>query len=752
MGLEGNKQTTLSNDQKNTTEKKSNPKLTLLPLIALIFYEVSGGPFGVEDSVNPEASSTFITRVLNFPHFLEHPRSINHSRTRYKLPGKRRLCHLDIIGVRPFLGGLHIVGFSAVLLASFSLLPFAVMGILSIPKIRPKRWVTLDFKKVQWRGYFNSMFWNLNYWDKASTLAGEVEDPSRTFPKALYGAVIVVVCSYLIPLLAGTGSLESDSSEWSDGYFAEVGFLIGGSWLKWWIQAAAAMSNLGLFEAEMSSDAFQLLGMSEIGMLPSIFASRSKYGTPTISILCSATGVIFLSWMSFQEILEFLNFLYAIGMLFEFAAFIKLRLKKPDLHRPYKVPLKTFGATMLCVPPATLLVLVMCLASLRTFLVTGGVIVLGFFLYPFIIHAKNKNWAHFVSIDDIKLNDCDVEDDENVMRHMADEAGVRLLSDSSSSSSMEKVSEIQKENLGATIQLLKSASAIQFRYSRINGRESLAKNNFLKFLILTIGRENLPLHNRLITSIVKNATLSKTPPPTFKKFTKSLNVKIARGQRNSLQSYVSSSPRKSRSPRDRKLKDRFSPLGPNGKSDFHQSPTELHSLGSRPPIEVLSVEDGEEVVSGSPGIQSRSPVTAPLGISLSKTRKSLYRASVHGPANASRAHMCQNNFELPDSRYLRGCLRQKLEVEGISVSEDCANLLNVGLDAYLKRLIEPCISQARSRLGQSQSQSQTASVLNGPRVVSSVLDLSVAMECDPRRLGVDWSTQMEKLRLSTFEE
>ncbi|KAJ0649888.1 putative polyamine transporter RMV1 [Helianthus annuus] len=63
--------------------------------------------------------------------------------------------------------------------------------------------------------------------------------------------------------------------------------------------------------------------------------------------------------MSFQEILELLNFLYAIGMLFEFEAFIKLRLKKPDLHRPYKVPLKTFSATLLCVPPAFLLVLVM---------------------------------------------------------------------------------------------------------------------------------------------------------------------------------------------------------------------------------------------------------------------------------------------------------------------------------------------------------------------------------------------------------
>ncbi|KAJ0452427.1 hypothetical protein HanRHA438_Chr15g0722021 [Helianthus annuus] len=55
--------------------------------------------------------------------------------------------------------------------------------------------------------------------------------------------------------------------------------LIGGSWLKWWIQVASATSNLGLFEAKMSSDAFQLLGMSEMGMLPSVFASRCVFIT-----------------------------------------------------------------------------------------------------------------------------------------------------------------------------------------------------------------------------------------------------------------------------------------------------------------------------------------------------------------------------------------------------------------------------------------------------------------------------------------
>ncbi|RZC66378.1 hypothetical protein C5167_010063 [Papaver somniferum] len=85
-------------------------------------------------------------------------------------------------------------------------------------------------------------------------------------------------------------------------------------------------------------------------------------------------------------------------MLLEFAAFVALRIKKPDLHRPYKVPLQTFGVTILCIPPAFLLVLVMCLASLKTVLVSGSVIILGVILYITVVQAKERNWIKFESI------------------------------------------------------------------------------------------------------------------------------------------------------------------------------------------------------------------------------------------------------------------------------------------------------------------------------------------------------------------
>lgn len=61
---------------------------------------------------------------------------------------------------------------------------------------------------------------------------------------------------------SGTGGQEGVRwSLWVDGYFAEVAEAIAGRWLGVWVVLAAAAANIGLFEAEMTSDALQVMGM-----------------------------------------------------------------------------------------------------------------------------------------------------------------------------------------------------------------------------------------------------------------------------------------------------------------------------------------------------------------------------------------------------------------------------------------------------------------------------------------------------------
>ncbi|RAL50580.1 hypothetical protein DM860_014522 [Cuscuta australis] len=308
----------------------------------------------------------------------------------------------------------------------------------------------------------------------------------------------------------------------------------------------------------------------------------------------------------------------------------------------------------------------------------------------------------------------------------------------------------------------------------------LSRSEFDKHCNSLFGRDNIRLHNALIQAFLKNACVAKAPPPRDKKARASLNVSVPNGyERGSLQSLCRDvfpqSPRKGRTPthRDRKFKDRPSPLGPNGKvitatcEDSaqkvleQQSATELLSLGSRPPVEVNSVEDGEEVEQeGRPAIYSRVPVTAPLGVSLMSraTKKFLH----HGAESVLPVETCHVSGKLPDSSSLKKRLEQKLEAEGLKVSTDCVNLLNNGLDAYLKRLIEPCLSLASSKSRQKIVQHQAVSTLNGMSTVrhvkkpheccASLLDFRVAMESDPRVLGEDWPTQLEKICVRASEE
>ena len=54
-----------------------------------------------------------------------------------------------------------------------------------------------------------------------STLIGEVENPTRTVPRALAGAVVLVILAYLVPLLVALG-VTVEGTGWELGYFTYV--------------------------------------------------------------------------------------------------------------------------------------------------------------------------------------------------------------------------------------------------------------------------------------------------------------------------------------------------------------------------------------------------------------------------------------------------------------------------------------------------------------------------------------------------
>ncbi|CAJ1426692.1 unnamed protein product [Effrenium voratum] len=103
--------------------------------------------------------------------------------------------------------GLDIMGWSAVGLAIFTILPFLYIVPSGLPNVELAAWHlhAPELREMDWQKYLNVLFWNLNYWDSASTLAGEVQEPRRVFPKALSCAMVLVIASYVLPLFVGVG-------------------------------------------------------------------------------------------------------------------------------------------------------------------------------------------------------------------------------------------------------------------------------------------------------------------------------------------------------------------------------------------------------------------------------------------------------------------------------------------------------------------------------------------------------------------
>ncbi|KAF8378982.1 hypothetical protein HHK36_028408 [Tetracentron sinense] len=426
-------------------------KVSVIPLVFLIFYEVSGGPFAVEDCVKAAGPLLTLVGFLVFPFIWSVPEALITAEMGTMFPENGGYVVWVSSALGPYWGfqlgwmkwmsgvidnalypvmfldylkyavpalsggfprvvavvvfvmaltymnyrGLTIVGWVAVLLGVLSLIPFLVMVFVAIPKLRPKRWFVVNLHKVNWGLYLNTLFWNLNYWDSISTLVGEVKNPKKTLPKALYYALFFVVLGYFFPLLIATGSVPLEQDSWSAGYFSVIGKILGGVWLRWWIQGASAMSTMGMFLSEMSSDSFQLLGMAERGMLPEVFSKRSRYGTPIIGILFSASGVILLSWMSFLEVVAAENFLYCFGMILEFTAFVRLRMKHPTASRPYKIPVGTVGAILLCIPPTILICMVIFLATLKVMVVSLFAVIVGLFVPACLKYIDKKRWLRF---------------------------------------------------------------------------------------------------------------------------------------------------------------------------------------------------------------------------------------------------------------------------------------------------------------------------------------------------------------------
>lgn len=207
--------------------------------------------------------------------------------------------------------------------------------------------------------------WNYIGWDNASTVQGEVLDASRSYPRALALALPLVVLAYFVPLLPALGA--TDWTSWSEGGWPEIaraaaGGGVVGSALAAWLALAGLASALALFNALLLSYSRIPLAMASDGLLPRALARLDSKGTPRNAVLASALCYSACAALSFQQLVVADVFLYALALFLEFGALLQLRRREPELRGAFRVPTGMRGLSALVALPLGFFVLAVALS------------------------------------------------------------------------------------------------------------------------------------------------------------------------------------------------------------------------------------------------------------------------------------------------------------------------------------------------------------------------------------------------------
>jgi amino acid transporter len=274
-------------------------------------------------------------------------------------PGPQRIVRVAVIwlfvginlrGIRT--GGRLAVAFTLILLA-----PFVAFVWLGLPRFSPAYLHPLvaegkSLAQGLGLGLMLGM-WCYNTLDSVSIVAGEVEDPTRTYGRAYALAIPCIFLVYYLPVLAAIGTDPAYAS-WGDGHFTTLGYRLGGEWLGTAVALAALLSSASLFHGALMVNTRVPLVLAQEKRFPSPFAAiGARYGAPWFSLLFD--GVVYtifgLAVDHFVSIVVLNQWLNAGIYTLLYLSFLRLRATRPDLPRRFRIPGGWPGALAICVGP-----------------------------------------------------------------------------------------------------------------------------------------------------------------------------------------------------------------------------------------------------------------------------------------------------------------------------------------------------------------------------------------------------------------
>ena len=293
-------------------------------------------------AIYPTLFVAYLTRL--FPSF-----SINHRGLMVALAVVIACAALNVAGVK-------VVSTTSLWLFFALSSPFVLIVLLS-----PVKYAALfhavtkpTTSKVDIIGGLLICMWNYMGWDNASTIATEVERPQRTYPRAMLVAIVIVALSYIVPVGA-VWMTGLPSGAWETGSWADIAGMLGGPGLRVALVVGGMFSAFGMFNALVMSYSRLPLAMAQDGMLPGIFGKLNRRRAPWVAVIALAIGWALCLNLGFERLVTLDIFVYGLSLALEFVALVALRVREPNLERPFRVPGGMFGAIAVGIAPVMLL-------------------------------------------------------------------------------------------------------------------------------------------------------------------------------------------------------------------------------------------------------------------------------------------------------------------------------------------------------------------------------------------------------------
>ncbi len=226
--------------------------------------------------------------------------------------------------------------------------------------------------------------------------SGEVKNPARTVPRAIYIALAITTVLYIMIQLVAQGTLGADLANHPDTPLAESAALFLGNLGRTILVAGAAISAFGFVTSDILSSPRILFAFGRDGVLPTWFAHvHPRYRSPDVAIIVYAVVAFAFSITSTFEALAVLSNVAVLLMYLLCCAACWPLISRDVRTDPGSSTAKTSSVSfpgVKIVPALAIAVIVWILAhaTLREFTVTAIVLLVASVLYFLRTASQNR--------------------------------------------------------------------------------------------------------------------------------------------------------------------------------------------------------------------------------------------------------------------------------------------------------------------------------------------------------------------------